>query len=146
MNPPNDGTVWFGGEARISEASRNIPLGTIVQVEANGRTILNQYRPTIRSEETESPKGRIEDIAIDQLGRIHFIFLAQNAAGGIVANGDIVLDANHLTPVFCQTVNVFDEAGNANPVPLLGPRSSGPQRPRTATTEPQHAGYDSQWG
>jgi Carboxypeptidase regulatory-like domain/LVIVD repeat len=56
--------------------------------------------------------ARIEDLAIDQLGRVHALFIAGledrevMATAGVVGNGDVVLDPTQ-PDLFCQTVNVF---------------------------------------
>src|SRR5262249_59622459 len=46
------------------------------------------------------PSGRVENLVVDQFGRVHAIVFASQTAG------DIVIDQGR----FCQTVNVFDPA------------------------------------
>jgi hypothetical protein len=93
-----DGTVWLGGEATQSRT-----LGTLVQVAASGQEILRTVQPANTALPTTA-QGRIESLTLDRLGRLHALFLVLAAAGGVVANGDVVLDPKGL----CQTVNAFD--------------------------------------
>jgi hypothetical protein len=66
------------------------------------------------------PAGRVEDLVVDQLGRLHAIVFASQTSG------DIVVDQGR----FCQTVNVLNPAypfharpadGLVSPVPARGP-------------------------
>ena len=104
-----DGTVWFGGEACPEGETCPQKVGTIVQVATTGdvRTV----QPSNDNLPAEA-RARIEDIVVDGLGRVHFLFIAVRPGGDnrVVANGDIVLDPRY-PQVFCQTVNVFDTTG-----------------------------------
>jgi hypothetical protein len=100
-----DGTVWFGGKAESPGA-----VGTIVQVAADGQTILRAVQPANALLPIEA-MARIEDIVLDHSGRLHFLFIAQreNATmedGGVVGSGVVVLDPR-FPGLFCQTVNAF---------------------------------------
>jgi parallel beta-helix repeat protein len=105
---PN-GTVWAGGEAETAEA-----VGTLIQVSPDGRALLRSEQPGLGLLPVGA-EARIEDLAIDQLGRVHALFIARagdRARGGntaVVGNGDVVLDPNH-PDLICQTVNIRDTA------------------------------------
>ena len=74
-----NGTVWGGGDGGA----------TLYQV-APGASSARQVGALL-----ENPDGRVQDLAIDSLGRLHaVVFSEQNS-------GDIVFDQG----VFCQTVN-----------------------------------------
>jgi hypothetical protein len=82
-----DGTVWGGGD----------PNGVLYRVTPGSSTAI-----LVRSLLTD-PAGRVEDLAFDQLGRLHAIAFAPLQSGDFVINVDADPD---LSP--CQTVNVFD--------------------------------------
>jgi hypothetical protein len=79
-----DGTVWGGGDGG----------GSLYQVApgANIARLIGQLSPFDRT--------RVEDLVLDQLGRLHIIFFGREQ------NGDIIMDQG----IFCQTVNIFDPA------------------------------------
>jgi parallel beta-helix repeat protein len=77
-----DGTVWAGGDGggRLFQ----VPPGTTT-AQAVGSLLAD-------------PTGRVEDLVVDQRGRLHAVVFAPQTSG------DIVLDHG----VSCQTVNVVD--------------------------------------
>src|SRR5262249_30642394 len=77
-----DDTVWAGGDGG----------GTLYRVSPRASTAASV------GQLLAEPAGRVEDLAVDQLGRLHAIVFASQTAG------DIVIDQGR----FCQTVNVFD--------------------------------------
>jgi Carboxypeptidase regulatory-like domain/Two component regulator propeller len=101
-----DGTAWAGGDSIFSGTA-----GTIVQVAADGQTVLFTGQPFLALLPAEAT-ARIEDLAIDQLGRVHALFIARVGGPegvtttGVVGNGDVVLDPQQ-PDLFCQTVNAF---------------------------------------
>jgi hypothetical protein len=96
-----DGTVWAGGEAVVSGA-----IGTILQLAADGHTILPRPQPSLEGL-SAGAVGRIEDLVVDGLGRVHSLFTARiGNAEGIVGNGDVVHDPKQ-PDVFCPTVGAF---------------------------------------
>jgi hypothetical protein len=99
------GTVWAGGSG-----TRPGTFGTLVEVAANGRILQRrEFAPAPEDEPLpQDAQGRIEDIAVDQQGRLHLLFFARTEEG-IVANGDVVWDPQ-FPDLFCQTVNAFDAA------------------------------------
>ena len=96
-----DGTVWAGGDSG----------GRLFQV-APGSTTAQFVGPLLAD-----PTGRVEDLVVDQRGRLHAVVFAPQSSG------DIVLERG----VACQTVNVLDPA-----YPLRDPQGA---------SEPQHAGH-----
>jgi sugar lactone lactonase YvrE len=78
---PN-GAVWTGGDAG----------GSLYQVAPGTSTV------TPVGQLLTDPIGRVEDLVVDQLGRLHAVVVAPQASGVIV------LDQGRL----CQTVNVVD--------------------------------------
>ena len=87
-----DGTVWAGGDG-----------GAILYKVPPGATRATQVGYLL-----VPPDGRVEAVAVDQLGRLHALVLdlAQNE---VVGHGDIVFDPA-FPDVFCRTVNIFDTA------------------------------------
>ena len=79
-----DGTVWAGGDGG----------GRLYQVTPGTTTA--QFRGPLLAD----PTGRVEDLVVDQRGRLHAVVFAPQSSG------DIVLDHN----VACQTVNILDPA------------------------------------
>jgi hypothetical protein len=79
-----DGTVWGGGDGggRLYQ----IPLGS------NTATLVGQL--------VRDPAGRVDDLVVDRLGRLHAVVFAPQESGVIMADQGS----------FCQTVNVFDPA------------------------------------
>jgi hypothetical protein len=79
-----DGTVWAGGDTG----------GRLYQVapESSAAQLVGAL--------LADPTGRVEDLAVDQRGRLHAMVFAPQTSG------DIVLEQG----VFCQTVNVLDPA------------------------------------
>src|SRR5262245_1565421 len=78
-------TVWAGGDNGAS----------LYQVTPGAPTArrINQLLP-------KDPTGRVEDLVLDDLGRLHAVVFAPRASGVIVMDQG----------VFCQTVNVLDAA------------------------------------
>ena len=101
-----DGTAWFGGEADRSRVA-----GILVQVSSDGQLILRQEQPFLSQLPAEAV-SRVEDLAIDDFGRVHALFVAHVGAQGtvvdpgVVANGVVVQDLQHPDQL-CQTMNVF---------------------------------------
>jgi hypothetical protein len=79
-----DGTVWAGGDSG----------GRLFQV-APGTSVAQFVGPLLAD-----PTGRVEDLVIDQRGRLHAVVFAPQSSG------DIVLERG----VSCQTVNVVAPA------------------------------------
>jgi len=77
-----DGTVWTGGD-RGANLYRVTP----------GATQAELVRPLL-----SDPSGRIEDLVVDALGRLHAVVFSPQRSGVIVRDQD----------TFCQTVNVLD--------------------------------------
>lgn len=125
-----DGTIWTGGSAGLEGT-----LGRILQIDASGRTLLRDEHPSLE-QLPEGAEARIEDMVIDQLGRVHALFIARAGAeaagtsGGVVANGDLVRDPAHPN-LLCQTVNVkapsypFQVQGQASASTRMQPADSG---------------------
>jgi Carboxypeptidase regulatory-like domain len=80
-----DGTVWAGGDNGAS--LYRVPPG------ATTAQFINQLLP-------KDPTGRVEDLVLDDLRRLHAVVFAPRASGVIVMDQG----------VFCQTVNVVDKA------------------------------------
>lgn len=101
-----DGSAWFGGEAQLPRVA-----GMLIQVSPDGEMLLTQEQFRLPQLQTEAV-SRIEDLAIDALGRVHALFIARVAergtvdGSGVVANGVIVRDPAHPESP-CRTVNVF---------------------------------------
>jgi parallel beta-helix repeat protein len=93
-----DGTVWSGGDGggRLYRLAPGATTASLV-----GQLLAD-------------PAGRIEDLVVDSLGRLHAVVFAPQASG------DIVVDQG----VFCQTVNVFDPA---YPLQVRDPQSGALQ-------------------
>jgi hypothetical protein len=138
-----DGTVWAGGETQTPGA-----IGTLIQVAGDGHALLRTVQPVLEALPPEA-SGRIEALTLDDLGRVHALFLASMrdretvATTGVVGNGDVVLDPMH-PDLFCQTVNIFDAAypfilGTA---PSRGPESNGQP---SASTRIRAAGGGDVW-
>ena len=68
-----DGTVWAGGEA-----TRPGTIGALVQVAADGTTATPREPTPARRSTLQEARGRIEDITVDQRGRMHLLFLVRN--------------------------------------------------------------------
>lgn len=87
-----DGTVWAGGDAGAT--LYRVPPG------ATTATHVGRLLP--------HAAGRVEDLVVDQLGRLHILVLALDESG-VVGHGDVVHDPAH-PDLFCQTANIFDAA------------------------------------
>ena len=87
-----DGTVWGGG----LESSRG--GGTLYQVPAGATTA------HLVGDLLEDPKGRVEDLAFDHLGRLHTVVFAKGSEAFPADSRDVVLDRG----TSCSTANVFD--------------------------------------
>jgi streptogramin lyase len=79
-----DGTVWAGGDGG----------GRLFQV-APGSTTAQFVGPLLAD-----PTGRVEDLGVDERGRLHAVVFAPQSSGAIVLEQGVA----------CQTVNVLDPA------------------------------------
>ena len=79
-----DGTVWAGGDGG----------GRLYQV-APGSATAQFVGPLLAD-----PTGRVEDLVVDQRGRLHAVVFAPQSSGAIVLEQGVA----------CQTVNVLDPA------------------------------------
>ena len=79
-----DGTVWAGGDGG----------GRLYQV-APGSATAQFVGPLLAD-----PTGRVEDLVVDQRGRLHAVVFAPQTSGAIVLDQGVA----------CQTVNVLDPA------------------------------------
>jgi ligand-binding sensor domain-containing protein len=77
-----DGTVWSGGD-------RGASLYQVMPGSAQAQLV----RPLL-----SDPAGRIEDLVVDALGRLHAVVFSSQRSGVIVRHQD----------AFCQSVNVLD--------------------------------------
>jgi hypothetical protein len=84
-----DGFIWAGGDQGA----------TVYRVSPGATTALRvgQLFP-------ENPAGRVEDMVVDQLGRVHFLTFAQGTADFPADNRVVVL----VQGTFCPTVNIAD--------------------------------------
>ena len=80
----DDGTVWAGGDTGAR----------LYRVTAGDSTV------TLHGQLLAAPEGRIEDLTVDELGRLHAVVFSPQASGVVV------LDQG----AGCQTVNVLDAA------------------------------------
>ena len=84
MTVAPDGTVWAGGDSG----------GRLYQV-APGSATAQFVGPLLAD-----PTGRVEDLVVDQRGRLHAVVFAPQTSGAIVLDQGVA----------CQTVNVLDPA------------------------------------
>ena len=87
-----DGTVWAGGDGGAT--LYQVPPGATRATQV-GRLLAH-------------PDGRVEAVAVDQLGRLHVLVVDLDDTG-VVGHGDIIHDPAY-PGVFCQTVNLADTA------------------------------------
>jgi parallel beta-helix repeat protein len=78
----NDGTVWAGGD-----------MGARLYRVAPGASSVTLHGPLLAA-----PEGRVEDLTLDERGRLHAVVFSPQASGVIVLDHE----------VGCQTVNVLD--------------------------------------
>jgi nitrous oxidase accessory protein NosD/streptogramin lyase len=98
-----DGTVWAGGDSG----------GRLYQV-APGSPTAQFVGPLLAD-----PTGRVEDLVVDQRGRLHAVVFAPQRSGVIVLEGGVA----------CQTVNVLDPA-----YPLRNPQGRPSPSTRVVAT------------
>lgn len=126
VEEPDGAAVWFGGDSVAGDAQSSV-AGTLFRVTLDGNVRVS-VALTIEEEEPSFPDGavaHIEDLAFDDQGRLHAVFLQSpdvTQPDAIVRSGiHTVLHAEQIeapgTEVICQTVNSF--AAN---YPLTVPR------------------------